>query len=175
MNLEEVAEKTYRLGVEIPELDINFAVYFIHESGGVIIEPGPTAIIPSIQEAMKQLGMNSPAYIIPTHIHLEHGGAIGSLARLFPGSKVVLHPVGVKHSIEPSRLIRSTKMAFGDDFEAHYGPILPVPESQVVSAEDGEIVSIGNRELQIIHAPGHAPHHIAILTDRQKGFFLGKP
>ena len=174
MNMEEVAERTYRLEVLIPKVDTIFTVYFIHEAEGVVIEPGPTPTIPSIQKAMKQLGMKGLAYIIPTHIHIDHAGAIGSLARLFPRAKVVLHPLGAKHTVSPSRLIESTRMSFGDDFEVRYGPILPVPESQVKIPGDGETVSIDGRELQIIYAPGHATHHIAIFDQKTQGLFCGE-
>jgi len=174
INIEEVAERTYRIPVLIPKVNTIFAVYFIHETKGVVIEPGPTATIPSIQEAMKQLGMKELTHIIPTHIHIDHAGATGNLARLFPHAKVMLHPAGVKHAIDPSRLIESTKMAFGDDFEEYYGPILPVPKSQVEVPSDGEIISIDGRELQIIHAPGHATHHIAIFDQKTRGLFCGE-
>lgn len=158
LNMEEVAERTYHLEVPIPKFDTIFTVYFIDETEGVLIEPGPSVTIPSIQEAMKQLGMKPLAYIIPTHIHLDHAGAIGSLAQLFPHAKVVLHPLGAKHAVNPSRLIESTKMAFGDDFEDVYGPIIPI---------DG-------RELHIIYAPGHATHHIAIFDQKTRGLFCGE-
>ena len=123
---------------------------------------------------MKQLGMEDLAYIIPTHIHMDHAGGIGTLAELFPKAKVLVHPRGVKHAVDPSRLINSTKMVFGDDFELRFGPIAPVQESQILAPEDGEIISIDGRELQIIYAPGHAPHHMVILDHSLKGLFCGE-
>jgi len=71
-------------------------------------------------------------------------------------------------------LIESTKMAFGDDFEDRYGPLIPVPESQMVIPQDEEVISINGRELQFFHAPGHAPHHIAILDRKTEGLFSGE-
>ncbi len=174
ITIEEVAEKIYTMEVRIPKVDTMFTVYLIHEEKGVLIEPGPTAAIHSIQKAMKQLGITDLAYIIPTHIHIDHAGAIGSLARLFPRAKVLLHPMGAKHAKDPTRLIESTKMAFGDDFEDLYGPILPVPESQVETPDDGATISFDGRELQVIYAPGHAPHHIAIFDRKTKGLFSGE-
>jgi glyoxylase-like metal-dependent hydrolase (beta-lactamase superfamily II) len=174
INMEEVAEGTYRLEVRIPQVKSIFAVYLIDEGKGVVIEPGPTATTPSIQEAMKQLGMKELVYIIPTHIHLDHAGAIGNLARLFPQAKVVVHPLAAKHAVNPSRLIESTRMSFGDDFEVYYGPVLPVPESQVKTTEDGETISIDSRELQFIYAPGHATHHMAIFDEKTRGLFCGE-
>jgi len=157
ISIEEVAEQTYRIEVPIPRVDTIFVVYLIRERKGVVIEPGPAATVPSIQEGMKQLGMKELAYIIPTHIHIDHAGAIGSLAQLFPHARVMLHPAGVKHAIDPSRLIESTKM-----------------ESQVIVPEDGETISIDGRELQIIYAPGHAPHQIVIFDRKTRGLFCGE-
>jgi len=151
-----------------------FTVYLIKESVGVVIEPGPAALVPRIQEAMKKLGMKDLAYIIPTHIHVDHAGGAGKLAQLFPEAKVLVHPAGLKHAVDPSKLIESTKTVFGPDFEAGFGPILPVPESQIKSVADGEIIKVGGRELQIIYAPGHAPHHIAIFDRSVKGIFCGE-
>jgi glyoxylase-like metal-dependent hydrolase (beta-lactamase superfamily II) len=172
--MEEVAEKTYRLEVRLAGVDVIFAVYLIGEAQGVVIEPGPAAGAPTIQAAMKQLGMKELAYIIPTHIHLDHAGAAGSLAQLFPRAKVLVHPQVAKHMVDPSRLIESTKMSFGDDFEATFGTTLPVPESQIKTPEDGETISVNDRRLRIIYAPGHAPHHMAIFDEKIKGLFCGE-
>jgi glyoxylase-like metal-dependent hydrolase (beta-lactamase superfamily II) len=123
---------------------------------------------------MNQIGMREPGFIMPTHIHIDHGGAIGSLARLFPTAQVFVHPRGAKHAIDPTRLIESTKMAFGNDYEDRYGPLIPVSESQMVIPDDGDVISIDGRELQILHAPGHAPHHIAIFDRTTAGLFSGE-
>lgn len=174
VDIKEVAHKVYRLETSVPGMNTVFAVYLISESDGVLIEPGPAAAIPSIQDGMKQLGMEDLAYIIPTHIHMDHAGGMGTLAELFPGAKVLVHPRGVKHAVDPSRLINSTKMVFGNDFELRFGPIAPVQESQILVPEDGEIISINGRELQIIYAPGHAPHHMVIFDHSLKGLFCGE-
>ena len=172
--IEEVAEGTYRLETPLPGVGSVFSVYLIDGEKGVLIEPGPAAAIPSIQEGMKQLGIEELSYVIPTHIHVDHAGGLGKLAELFPQAKVLLHPRGVKHIVDPSRLVQSTKVSFGDDFEVRYGHILPVSESQVKVPVDGEMISIGDRELQIIYAPGHAHHHIAIFDRKTEGLFCGE-
>ena len=174
IRIEEVAEATYRLETPVTGVDSIFSVYLIRGKEGVLIEPGPASAIPSIQAGMRQLGMRGLSYIIPTHIHLDHGGGIGKLAELFPQARVVLHPRGVKHAVDPSRLIEGTRIAFGNDFERGYGPILPVPESQVKVPVDGETISIDGRELQIFYAPGHAPHHIVIFDKKTGGLFCGE-
>ncbi len=173
-DVEEVAEKVYRLETPIPGTSTIFAVYLIRESEGVLIEPGPAAALPQIREGMSYLGMKDLAYIIPTHIHMDHAGGTGALAQLFPQATVLVHPAGAKHAVDPSRLIESTKMVFGPDFEALFGKIVPVPESQIKVPEDGEIISVNGRELQIIYAPGHAPHHMVIFDRSVEGLFCGE-
>lgn len=171
--VDEVARGIHRLQTEIPGVPFAFAVYFIPE-GRVLIEPGPAAVVPAIEIAMGQLGLASVDYIIPTHIHLDHAGGAGRLARLFPQAKVVANPEGARHITSPARLIRSTRVAFGEDFEAVYGPILPVPGSQVKVVKDGERLRAGSRELLIMHTPGHASHHIAILDTAVNALFCGE-
>ena len=171
--MEEVADKVYRLEVPIPKMNIAFGIYLIKESKGILIEPGPSSAVPRIQEGMKKIGMKDLAYIIPTHMHVDHAGGIGTLARLFPQAKVLVHPRGAKHAIDPSHLIESTRMVWGVDFEIGLGPLIPVPESQISVAEDGETISANSRELQIIYAPGHAPHQIVIFDRSVSGIFCG--
>jgi glyoxylase-like metal-dependent hydrolase (beta-lactamase superfamily II) len=151
-----------------------FAVYLIKEAEGVLIEPGPATAVPQIREGMSYLGMDDLGYIIPTHVHVDHAGGTGALAQLFPQAKVLVHPAGLKHAVDPSRLIESTKMVFGPDFEDLLGTIVPVPESQIEVPEDGEVILINGRELQIIYAPGHAPHHMAIFDRSVEGIFCGE-
>ena len=149
-------------------------VYLIDGPKGVLIEPGPAAAAPSIKQAMAQLGMKDLSYIIPTHIHVDHGGGAGALAKLFPNTKVVVHPRGAKHLVSPLRLVESTKLVWGDDFEKLLGPITPVPESQLKVAGDGETILLDDRELQIIHAAGHSPHHMVVLDRKLNGLFCGE-
>ena len=74
-----------------------------------------------------QLGMEGSFIYYPDPHHLDHGGGSGALAALFPQAKMVVHPRGLKHMLDPSRLIEGTKQAYGDDFELQYGPIARSP------------------------------------------------
>jgi glyoxylase-like metal-dependent hydrolase (beta-lactamase superfamily II) len=173
--VEQLIDGIYRLERRIvSDVDTVFAVYFIKDGGGAIVEPGPGVLVPDIQEATRELGILSPQYIIPTHIHLDHAGGSGRLAEVFPDTKIVVNRQGARHITEPSRLIKSTRMAFGDDFEATFGPILPVPESRLKIVGDGDRLTLGSRELLIINTPGHAGHHIAVFDTKTRGLFSGE-
>jgi len=177
VHITEVARDTYHLEAE--ETDKSPAqedAYLLIDDMIALIEPGSTATSSSLLRSLSELGFNldNLAYIIPTHIHIDHGGGTGYLAQHLPKAKVVLHPKAVAHMIDPSRLIQSTHLAFGENAEKIYGPIFPVPENQIHVATDGEVIRLGKRELRIVFSPGHAPHHISILDSRTGGLSCGE-
>ncbi len=173
-NVLEVAENIYRIQVKLPTLAFACTAYLINDGGGVVVDPGPSAAVPPLLDGMKQLGMKGLEYVIPTHVHVDHGGAAGSLARIFPGASVVAHPSARDHLLDPSRLIESTKRTYGEQFENEIGAILRVPESQMILPGDGEILHPEGRPLKVLYSPGHAPHHIAILDLKTNGLFCGE-
>jgi glyoxylase-like metal-dependent hydrolase (beta-lactamase superfamily II) len=173
-HIEEVAEEVYRVETPVSGTPTPFSVYLIKGAQGILLEPGPASALPSIREAMDELGIRDLAYVIPTHVHVDHAGGAGALARLFPGAKVLVHPAGQKHAVDPSRLIESTKNVFGPGFEDVFGSIDAVPEARVKVPDDGEVISLNDRELQIVYAPGHAPHHMVVLDKRSNGLFCGE-
>ena len=81
IDVREVADKVYRFETPIAGMFYTPVVYLIDAPGGVLIEPGPAAAMPSIQEAMARLGMKDLSYIIPTHIHVDHGGGAAQPGR----------------------------------------------------------------------------------------------
>lgn len=177
VQVSQVTEDIFHFHLPAEKLTSVFTAYLVREDGGsALIEPGPAAIAPGILEGFKQVGFDPSrlSYIIPTHIHLDHGGGSGYLAQQFPQAKVVVHPDGKRHMVDPTRLIASTKMAFGDDFEDAYGPIIPVPEAQVLVPEDDEVIRLGKRELRVVYSPGHASHHLSVYDSQSGGLFSGE-
>lgn len=175
--IREVAEKTYLLEARLPRetgMFSIYSIYLIHEGGGALIEPGPAALVPQIQEGMEKLRIAGLSYILPTHIHVDHGGGAGMLARLFPQARVLVHPSGARHMIDPARLVESTRKVLGADFEDRFGPILPIPQTQLHVPKDGETLSLDGRKLQAVYSPGHAPHHLSFLDLKTGSLFCGE-
>jgi glyoxylase-like metal-dependent hydrolase (beta-lactamase superfamily II) len=141
-----------------------------------IIETGTAYTAEAITEALADLNLSADAvrYIIPTHVHLDHAGGAGVLMQRYTGARLVVHPRGARHMIDPSQLIAGTKAVYGEKkFAELYGELLPVPEARVVVAEDEEVLDLGGRPLEIRHTPGHAEHHFCVWDRQSRGWFTG--
>lgn len=157
------------------------ACYLIGSDGHyAFVECGTSLSVPLLLETLAELDVPREAvdYVMPTHVHLDHAGGAGALMRELPNAKLVIHPRGARHMIDPSGLIAGATVVYGEDaMRATYGEILPVPESRVIVAEvdadrDFEL-RLGNRRLLFIDAPGHAKHHYAIWDEASRGWFSG--
>ena len=56
--VDEVADGTYRVEARIPGLPTTFSMYFIKNGPGVLIEPGPAALVSTVQAAVNHLGIS---------------------------------------------------------------------------------------------------------------------
>ena len=170
----EVADGIYRLETPIITAQYPAVAYIIKSPLAVVIDPGTTSNIPMLRDALSSLAIDEPSYIIPTHLHMDHAGSAGTLSKLYPDAKVVVHPHYARHAIDPSRLIAAFRIVWGGDFESRFGAVEPVSEDRLLLPQDGEVIDVGDRVLEIIYAPGHAPHHIAIFDRKVKGLFCGE-
>ncbi|MFC2006385.1 MBL fold metallo-hydrolase [Chloroflexota bacterium] len=176
--VSEVADGIYQIRMDEtnpPGSMRSSCIYIIADRQTALIETGPSVVVPAVLDAIRQLGHDPSglSYIILTHIHLDHAGGAGTLAQQFPQLQVLVHQRGAKHLIDPLRLTKATRQVFGERFEDEYGPILPIPESQVRAVEDGDVIPLGDKELRIIYAPGHAPHQMCIYETKSQGVFSG--
>ena len=177
MRVTEVADSTYLLDCsEDTAFSLSEVAYLLTDDIPVLIEPSSTTTISRLLALSEDptLNLRDLAYIIPTHIHVDHGGGAGYLAQQLPKVKVVLHPRGAKNMVHPSKLVSATKLVFGEDFEQRFGPILPISQQQIHIAQDGEVIHLGRRDLTILFTPGHASHHISIQDSLTQGIFPGE-
>jgi glyoxylase-like metal-dependent hydrolase (beta-lactamase superfamily II) len=151
-------------------------VFYIMGHPAALIETGPTSAATAVLDAVRKLdqGLSSPGYALVTHVHLDHAGGAGTLAGQISDLQVVVHERGARHLVDPARLIEATRQAFGERFEDDYGPIVPVPEKQVRAVADGETISLGDRQLRIVYAPGHASHQMCVFDARTGVIFSGE-
>jgi glyoxylase-like metal-dependent hydrolase (beta-lactamase superfamily II) len=147
----------------VPNAIASYAV--LHPKGVVLIDCGPGSTIESLTAALKRLD-RSPGDVtdvLLTHIHLDHAGAAGWLAR--QGARIYCHPNGAPHLMDPEKLLRSAGRIYGDMMDRLWGEFLPVPEDRLVVLKDREAIDIAGLRFTALDTPGHADHHLAYLFE----------
>ena len=132
---------------------------------GVIVDPGPASCSHTLLAGVEA----EPRALLLSHIHLDHAGASGVLARRFPDLRVYVHEVGAPHVIDPSRLVASAGRLYGDQMETLWGEVAPVPAERVTVLEGGEEVE----GLEVHYAPGHARHHVVYFDPASRDAYCG--
>ena len=127
--------------------------------GIAIFDTGPASTFENISAAMAAAGFapNDVRHVFLSHIHLDHAGAAWRFAEL--GATVHVHPRGVRHLIDPSRLMDSARRIFGDEMDRLWGEMRPVAQDKLRVTDDGAAVRAGQFEVHSIATPGHASHH----------------
>ena len=153
------------------------ACYLIeHQGAAAFIDTGTYYSVPHLLETLESKGL-SPSmveYVIPTHVHLDHAGGAGELMRHCPNARMVIHPRGARHMIDPSRLKAGAMAVYGEAaFKSQLGDLIAVPEDHVIKAPDESRVELNGRELVFLDTPGHASHHFCIYDPMSEGLFTG--
>ena len=153
------------------------AIYLVKEGDEVaIIETGTNHTLERVLSVLSELKIDSRQikYVIPTHIHLDHVGGASAMMNLFPQARLIIHPRGARHVIDPAKLVAGSIEVYGEDlFNRLYGEIHPIDENRVDIADDLDVYALGQRELLFIDTPGHARHHFCVYDAKSNGIFSG--
>ena len=125
-----------------------------------LVDTGPSVTSESLVKALATLGVHRLDYILLTHVHIDHAGAIGDIAVVFPEAKVVCHSRGIPHLVDPHQLELSSMKRLGKTAR-QYGPVRPVSQGRLVPAE-----TFMSNSVMPLPTPGHASHHVSYHTDR---------
>jgi glyoxylase-like metal-dependent hydrolase (beta-lactamase superfamily II) len=137
---------------------------------------GTNFSIPTLLEALEGLGLARDAvdYVIVTHVHLDHAGGAGEIMRKLPRAKLVVHPRGSRHMIDPAKLWAGALAVYGEEtMRRHYGALVPVDTARVVEAPDGFRLELAGRPLVFLDTPGHARHHFCVWDESSRSMFSG--
>jgi glyoxylase-like metal-dependent hydrolase (beta-lactamase superfamily II) len=137
-----------------------------YQLDGLVVDPGPASCVEALIEG---LGDVAPRALLLTHIHLDHAGAAGVLARRFPELLVYVHEKGAPHLVDPSKLLESAARLYGDDMERLWGEVAPVPRERVRPLAGGETVE----GFRVAYTPGHASHHVSYLHEDSGHAYVG--
>lgn len=161
-------------GFHRPRFD---AAYLIVDSGrAAFIDTGTRHALPRLLGALEALGLPVDAvdWVIPTHVHLDHAGGVGTLMAALPKAQLLVHPRGARHMIDPTALYQGALAVYGqEEMDRSYGQLVGVDAARVQTSEDGMRVPLGGRVLELIDTPGHALHHHCIWDPVSRGWFTG--
>ncbi len=152
------------------EIDLNFQhtgrAICSHLIDGWVVDPGPGSSLPVLIDALQGVEVKG---VLLTHIHLDHAGGTGELLSQIGPVPVYVHEKGARHLIDPSRLLASATRLYGDQMDALWGTIVPVPEEHV-RVLSADAAPSGFRWQ---YTPGHAVHHAAYLHESTGTAFCG--
>jgi glyoxylase-like metal-dependent hydrolase (beta-lactamase superfamily II) len=151
------------------------AGYLIEGSSPVLIETGSQSSVPVLLESLAQIGIGpwELAGVAVTHIHLDHAGGVGDVARAFPKATVYVHEKGARHLADPARLIDSASRVYGPLLDSLYGRLDPTPPERLHVLADEEEIDVGGRTLVAVDSPGHAKHHLGLHDSLSGVLFAG--
>jgi len=175
--VRKIADDLFLIPLDLPVAGFNefISVWLYRGEISCLIDVGPSTTVADLLRALDELKIIQLDYILLTHIHLDHAGAIGEIADAFPQAPIICHQAARPHLIEPSRLLAGTKKVLGS-MALSYGPIKPVAGDRLLEANNLRAESV----IPII-TPGHAVHHVSyrmekyLFAGESAGVFVSLP
>ena len=171
------------LGGDVYEIDTRMAGYSSITAGYLIlgdrpclVETGTSTSAPVVRDALTSLGVGPGdlATVVVTHIHLDHAGGVGDIAGFYPDAEIVVHEKGARHLADPSRLMASARMVWGDKLDILFGELSPTEASRIRALGDTDTIDLGNgRTLNSHYSPGHARHHVGLIDSGTGDLYVG--
>ena len=174
--VETLGHGIYAIDTAFHRDHFDAAYLMVHGGRAVFIDTGTNHAVPRLLAALAALGIARDAVerVIPTHVHLDHAGGAGLLMDHLPNARLLVHPRGAPHLIDPAKLWAGATAVYGaEEMARSYGSLVPVPADRVDLSHDGMRIELAGRPLLLADTPGHARHHHCIWDAASRGWFTG--
>jgi glyoxylase-like metal-dependent hydrolase (beta-lactamase superfamily II) len=174
--ITDLGHEVYQIDTRMAGYDRITAGYLIRGSRPCLVETGTAPSAPLVGNALACLGVGPAdlATVVVTHIHLDHAGGTGDIAQMFPAAEIVVHELGARHLADPSRLMASARMVYGDELDELFGILAPTPAARIRAVEDTGVIDLGDgRRLESHYSPGHARHHVGLVDSATGDLYVG--
>jgi len=172
----KIADDIYLIDANMYSIPGFASVYLVAAEKPVLIETGLPTSAETILSGLRQIGVSPAdiAYIMVTHVHIDHAGGAGTLLAHMPCAQVLAHEKGAKHLVNPVKLNAAMGELSGGTALAQGNSMVPIAADRVRAVKDGEVVELGGgHNLEVIYSPGHARHHLCIYDMKHKALFTG--
>jgi glyoxylase-like metal-dependent hydrolase (beta-lactamase superfamily II) len=137
----------------------------------VLVDTGSGVV--SLREQLPWL-TDRPLLAVASHTHFDH------IAGHHEFAERLVHPAEADILASPTRASTLADAYVGDDmFEAHPDCPLCYAEYQVKAApatrliDEGDVLDLGDRTLEVLHTPGHSPGGISLWEAKTQTLFSG--
>ncbi|MCD6432033.1 MBL fold metallo-hydrolase, partial [Candidatus Bathyarchaeota archaeon] len=176
MRVTRIEEHIHLIDLEPAGVEDLIASYVLKGNRVGIIESGPSSTVQNMLSGLEELNVKPEdvAYVAVSHIHLDHGGGAGILLKHLPRAKLIVHPRGAPHMVNPEKLWNQATQVLGERITRIYGRPEPVPRERIITAADGMVIDLGDDvKLKVVETLGHASHHLSYYDRLSDGIFTG--
>lgn len=174
LHTKAIGKNLYQVELNTGDIKQLICSYIITGSNPMLVESGPNNSVPNLIAGIEELGIKPEAiqYVAITHVHLDHGGGAGTLLKHLPNAKIIVHPRGAPHLIEPERLWPSSQAVLGFVSEI-FGKPEPVPKDRIIPLTEGKFDLGDGGILSVLETVGHASHNLSFQESFNGGVFPG--
>lgn len=174
LRTQQIGKNLYQVDLETGGFDNLICSYVLKGTKTTLIESGPTSSVSKLIEGLEELRVRfeDVQYVAVTHVHLDHGGGAGTLLKILPNAKVIVHPRGMPHLVNPQRLWESAQSVLKYVADI-FGEPEPVPEERIIPVTDGSFDLGEGAKLKVMETLGHASHNLSFQETFNDGVFPG--
>ena len=172
-DVTEIGERTWRIASLIGPRNL-FQYLVADEAGDALLVDTGTSATPreAILPALRRVDV-SPAqvrFVVVTHPDVDHQGGLAALVDALPNASAACGFADRGLVANPERLVTDRYGAYEEEHHVGYSPaektwmraLYGAPATVDVSLAGGETLVVGDRRVDVLHAPGHSAGHLML-------------